>query len=362
MNYLLRNCRRAFFVFALSLFVVNGVVCQNIFVGGDMRYGHILCNDDQSRAHINSSTYGFSFYIGNNFAENEYWHSYWNFPSFGLELSYDYIDNAVTGNKLGALFFIRPSFYKTERLSLNAYLGLGLSYFSKVYHKTDNPHNTYIGSHTNALINLGVQSNYFVSERLALTAAVKFSHSSNGQMFRPNFGLNFAQFEFGCEYYFDRYKYTVPIVEKDKIKDNSVNISFSPGITESKHTGERYFASSLSIAYSRRFHPCFAYGIGYDFMYNGTIAATPWYTDASESDCFSQGIVANFECLWGRVALRVGLGGYVINGEHQKLPYYERAGLFYYLDRDMSQYIGISIKAHAANAEFIEWTYGISLG
>ena len=119
MNYLLRNCRKAFFVFALSLFVVNGVVCQNIFVGGDMRYGHILCNDDQSRAHINSSTYGFSFYIGNNFAENEYWHSYWNFPSFGLELSYDYIDNAVTGNKLGALFFIRPSFYKTERLSLN---------------------------------------------------------------------------------------------------------------------------------------------------------------------------------------------------------------------------------------------------
>ena len=362
MNYLLRNCRRAFFVFALSLFMVEDVVCQNIFVGGDMRYGHVLCNDEQSRAHINSSTYGFSLYAGNNFTGNDYWHRYWKYPSYGFELSYDYIDNGVTGNKLGALFFIRPSFYKTERLSLNVYLGLGVSYFSKIYHKTYNPHNTYIGSHINALINLGVQADYFVSEYMALTAAAKFSHSSNGQMFRPNFGLNFCQFEVGCEYYLNGYKYDVPEAKEGNVKDNAVNISFSPGITESKHTGEHYFASSLSIAYSRKFHPCFAYGIGYDFMYNGTINATPWYTDASVEDCFSQGVVANFECLWGRVALRVGLGGYVMNGKHQKLPCYERAGLFYYLGRDMNQYIGVSIKAHAANAEFIEWTYGISLG
>ena len=128
---------------------------------------------------------------------------------------------------------------------------------------------------------------------MALTAAAKFSHSSNGQMFRPNFGLNFCQFEVGCEYYLDGYKYDVPEAKESNVKDNAVNISFSPGITESKHTGEHYFASSLSIAYSRKFHPCFAYGIGYDFMYNGTINATPWYTDASVEDCFSQGVVAN---------------------------------------------------------------------
>ena len=362
MKLLLRVFKANFiFIFACCAFLQQ-VEAQNYFAGGDIRYGHILCNDEESRAHINSPTYGFSFYVGNNFTGNEYWHNYWKYPSFGLEFSYDYIDNGITGNKLGALFFIRPSFYKTERLSLNVYLGLGLSYFSKIHHKTLNPYNTYIGSHVNALINLGVQANYFVSENMALTAATKFSHSSNGQMFRPNYGLNFCQFEVGCEYYFDEYKYNVPVLEKDDYKDNVVNISFSPGVTESLHTGDHYLAASLSLAYSHRFHPCFAFGFGYDFMYNGTIAATPWYTDATVSNCFLQGVVGNFECRWGNVAVRVGLGVYTVNGKYQKLPYYERAGLFYYIGKERAQYVGVSIKAHAANAEFIEWTYGISLG
>lgn len=338
----------------------NQAVGQNYFAGGNVRYGHILCNNAESRNYINSPGCGFSVYVGDNFCGNDYWHSYWKYPSFGLELSYDYIDNAITGNKLGALFFIRPSVYKTKKMAIDVFLGLGLAYFSEKHSKF-NPKNIYIGSDINCLINLGSQVNYFVSENFALTAAAKFSHSSNGQMFRPNLGLNFCQFELGCEYYFDKYKYDVPVLEKSKGKKNAVNISFSPGITQSKHTGEHYFAQSLSIAYSRWFHPCFSYGIGYDFMYNGTIASTPLYTGASKSDCFSQGIVGNFECLWGKVALRVGLGGYVINGKHQRLPFYERVGLFYYLGKNHNQYIGVSIKAHAANAEFIEWTYGISL-
>ncbi|MBR7167571.1 MAG: acyloxyacyl hydrolase [Bacteroidales bacterium] len=334
---------------------------QNYFVGGDVRYGHVLCNSAESRADINFPTYGFSFYLGNNFTGGEYWHSYWNYPSFGLELSYDYIDNYVVGSKLGALFFIRPSFYKTEKLSLNAFLGLGLSYFSKTHDRSANPRNTYIGSHVNALINLGGQVCYFVTDRLALSAALKFSHSSNGQLCRPNLGLNFLQVEVGAEYYFQKYNYAVTKQEKTKYNPNRINLSFSPAVTESKHTGEHYFAAALSIAYSRQFHPCYSFGIGYDFMYNGTIASTPWYTDASLSNCFSQGVVGNFECSWGNVALRVGLGAYVFNAKYQKLPYYERAGLFYYLGKNKSQYIGLSIKAHAANAEYIEWTYGISL-
>ena len=346
---------------AVCVAMVGRLEAQSRFAGADVRYGHVLCNNAESRAHINSSTYGFSVYIGNNYCGNDYWHTYWKNPSFGLELSYDYINNSVTGNKLGALFFIRPSVYKSQRLSLDVYLGLGLSYFSKIYHKTANPYNTYIGSHLNALINLGVQASYFVSEHFALTAAAKFSHSSNGQMFRPNFGLNFVQLEVGAEYYFDGYKHAVLPLAKPELKANSVNISFSPGVTQAKHTMEHYFASSLSVAYSRRFHPCFAYGVGYDFMYNGTIASTPWYTDSGLSDCFSQGVVANFECLWGRVALRVGLGAYIINGRHQRMPFYERAGLFYYMGHSQNQYIGVSIKAHAANAEFIEWTYGIAI-
>ena len=345
---------------AVCVLIVGRLEAQSRFVGTDVRCGHVLCNNAESRTYINSSTYGFSFYVGNNYFGNDYWHSYWKNPSFGLELSYDYIDNSVTGNKLGALFFIRPSVYKSQSLSVDAYLGLGLSYFSKTYHKTANPHNTYIGSHFNALINLGVLASYFVSEHFAFTAAAKFSHSSNGQMFRPNFGLNFCQLELGAEYYLDGYNHDVMPMAKPEHKVNAVNISFSPGITESKQTMKHYFASSISIAYSRRFHPCFAYGVGYDFMYNGTIASTPWYTDSGLSDCFSQGVVANFECLWGRVALRVGLGAYLINGRHQRMPFYERAGLFYYIGQSQSQYIGISIKAHAANADFIEWTYGIA--
>jgi hypothetical protein len=96
-------------------------------------------------------------------------------------------------------------------------------------------------------------------------------------------------------------------------------------------------------------------------MYNGT-NITSSSSKGLLLENFSSGLAATFECRLADFALRVALGGYLWHGEYQKLPIYERAGLFYYLGKDNSQYVGVSIKAHAATAEYIEWTYGFSLG
>lgn len=359
-NLLAMTCGKTFIGFLLYITVAMPLSAQNLFVGGNVRYGHILCNNAEARANINSPSCGFSVYIADNLTGDEWWHYYWKYPSFGLELSYDYIDNSFTGNKVGALFFIRPSVYKSRHLSADVFLGLGLSYLSKT-NSVANPRNVYIGSHINALINLGGQINWFLTDNLALTAGARFSHSSNGQLVRPNLGLNFWQVEVGAEYYWGGYNYDVPVATYGFSKYGAINISFSPGMAESLHNGRHYFASVLSIAYSRSFYPCFSYGVGYDFMYNGTISSALPGANMAAAECFSQGVVANFESRWGRVALRVGVGVYIVNGKYHKQPFYERAGLFYYLGSLQRQYIGVSIKAHAFSAEFIEWTYGISL-
>ena len=241
----------------ICIVFIPAIYSQNYIVGTNLRYGHILCNNAEARANINSPSCGFSVYIADNLTGDEWWHYYWKYPSFGLELSYDYIDNSLTGNKVGALFFIRPSVYKSRHLSADVFLGLGLSYLSKT-NSVANPRNVYIGSHINALINLGGQINWFLSDNFALTACARFSHSSNGQMVRPNLGLNFWEVELGCEYYFDAYKYDVPVAVDTFSKCGAVNISFSPGMAESRYNGRNYFASTVSVAYSRHFHPGFS--------------------------------------------------------------------------------------------------------
>lgn len=359
MNYLLRNCRRVLFV--SFLFFVQGVECQNVFVGSNAMLGHVLCNNAEARNYINSPSYGFSFYVGNNCSGDEYWEYFWKNPSVGLGFSYDYIDNSITGNRLGALLFFRPSVYKAERMSVDVYMALGLSYLTKTHHTTFNPHNSYIGSHVNALINIGGLFNYFLSKHFALWTAVKFSHSSNGQLVRPNKGLNFVQLEMGGEYYLQGYNYNVVSVDKFVPYKNCINVSLSPALSQSKYDSQYYPGACLAVAYSRNFHPCFSYGLSCDFMYNGT-NITSSSSKGLLLENFSSGLAATFECRLADFALRVALGGYLWHGEYQKLPIYERAGLFYYLGKDNSQYVGVSIKAHAATAEYIEWTYGFSLG
>lgn len=55
------------------LFFVQGVECQNVFVGSNAMLGHVLCNNAEARNYINSPSYGFSFYVGNNCSGDEYW-------------------------------------------------------------------------------------------------------------------------------------------------------------------------------------------------------------------------------------------------------------------------------------------------
>ena len=356
-----RMFRILFCVAFIFCTIVENTAAQNHFLGADVRYGHILCNDAKAKMHINSPEKGLSVYWGYNFEGGDYWHSFWKNPSFGVELSCDAIDNAIIGNRFGVLFFIRPSIYKSKSLVLDGFMGLGLSYFSRIHNPYTNPDNIYIGSHLNALINFGFQTSCFVTDHLALCAAIKFSHSSNGQLMRPNNGLNLLQFELGAEYYIRKYKYAVAEVDKDRTKANEINVSLSPAIAHSLYDRRHYFSAAVSVAYSRRFHPCFSYGLSCDFMYNGTNITSP-YSEGKLSENFSQGLAATFECRWDAVALRMALGAYIWHGKYQKLPYYERVGLFYYLGKTKSQYVGVSIKAHAASAEYIEWTYGIRLG
>ncbi len=356
---ILCKIRYAWICFAL---LHAGVLCaQNSFVGGALRYGHIIPNNEKARHAINDPAYGFSITLGKELHGDDYWYSFWNYPFTGIEFSYDYIRNPFTGNKLGLSFFVQPSFYKTPKYSIDWYIGLGLSYYSKWYDPITNSNNKYIGSPLNVLINLGFVGTYNIQENINVFGGIKFSHSSNGYLKKPNLGLNFINAEIGASYYFDNRTCTYPHLVKDSFfqKENDIYLSLSPGFVQSRHNESYYFAGTFTAGYSRRFHPCFAYGGGIDIMYNGTNATRPECYSSIEN--FSQAIFASFECFWGKVSLRVGFGVYTFNGEYQFLPYYERVGVLYHIGKNNTQFTGVSIKAHAGHADYIEWTYGIKL-
>ena len=71
-----RMFRILFCVAFIFCTIVENTAAQNHFLGVDVRYGHILCNDAKAKMHINSPEKGLSVYWGYNFEGNDYWHSF----------------------------------------------------------------------------------------------------------------------------------------------------------------------------------------------------------------------------------------------------------------------------------------------
>ena len=302
--------------------------------------------------------------VGARMVGPEYWKNYWNNPYFGIKMGYEHITSTLVGERFSLGASLEMPFFRSGRWALGAFFDFGLSYLTNTYDSVSNPDNLFIGSHLNALISLGFSVNWQVGNRTTLYSQLAFSHSSNGTVQLPNKGINIARMEVGAKVNFAERRHLLPctVGDDDTVENGTKNrlfINVSPVYNSSRKTWDHYFSASASIGYRRKFHPCFAYGAGVDFMYDASLEQA--HEPNTLTNDFAVSGYGLLEAYWGRFSLRGAVGYYAWRGCDFTLPFYERIGVYYSFGRHNNHYFGASIKAHAAHAQFLELTYGVEM-
>lgn len=300
----------------------------------------------------------------------------------GIRGNFSFYPNAIAGQRFGLLGFLRePVLFFTRGRRLSFEMGAGLAYYTNPYSRSHDDANVFIGSALNCLIQCGLSYNHPLRDGSALVLAGKLNHSSNGYLVRPNKGLNYLQLELGYSFP-NRYLPSLPAdrwilidstachilsnaTHLGAYPNHSFFVSYAPGVVRTrtvKVPDRFYYAYTGRVGWQYWVNPCRALGANLDFTYNTTHDGVRNIEHDDYPLPFYLGLCVNYETVFHHLSLHMALATYLLKSDQAYTPYYERLGLFYNFGDDVRRvrhFVGVSIKAHGAHADFIEWHYGL---
>lgn len=378
-------------------------ICGGISAQNTARPSHTISIDGGYTV-PNSNQYGYieAFDIGIGYNVDwrkggpQYWKRFWKQPTVGLRLEYLHTNNPIAGQRFGVAANLHNSFWSSPRSANTTahdiywFTNAGLSVYTNPFERTENEQNDFIGSYINCLFNLGIGYDLILPNNSALVLNARFSHSSNGYVKKPNRGLNYLLFSVGYRMPQKiRYQDTVSTNSGYDIGDNIARrvvtsefstrtqsfmshrlwLSFAPAIVQSRWyravefelKQKYYFAYTAQAGYM--FYPTatLGFGVNLDVMYNYSHIEIVSIGYHVKPKLPYVGGAISFEPRWGAFSIRLSAGYYIVKSPAIEIPVYERLGLFYHFGKSLSQFAGVTIKAHAAHADYIEWHYGVEL-
>lgn len=211
----------------------------------------------------------------------EAWHQLLNYPAVGVTVIYSGVGGMPEiGSIFGAYPYMSFNFLKSRRNMFNARLGVGIGYATNKWDARDNPKNTFLGSHFNALFSINFEYSRVLSERWRLSAYTGITHLSNGGSRSPNNGINLWQFGLSGRYFIKQPKERLPleIIDNEQYKSwKKKNISWYFGflyslkdIDEYMGYGKHWSVYNLQLNVMKRVSQMSKVGIGIDIVYDET--------------------------------------------------------------------------------------------
>ena len=311
-------------------------LCKNPFYGGEVRFG--------------MQTTGL-----------EYWHQAYRYPYFGVGYYCADFNHKAIGYPMALFSFIELPFYRGRNFTLSTSWSAGVAFHINEYDSVKNPENLAIGSDLNAYIDFSVFYKQRISERFDVGIGIKMQHFSNGATKYPNWGLNMIGAQVVVSYMpksVIRKFNTLP--EPKYKKDYEFYVMYAGGIIGRKDEKEgHYYNSTLSMAASKRVSFKRTLGVGIDIFYNEYLKSE-FHDDnnVTLNKLMSQSVFVTSDMIVSKFRMAICLGFYTLRYDDFTKFYYERVALRYYFVPQM--FANVSIKAHAAKAEFIEWGVGVS--
>jgi hypothetical protein len=299
---------------------------------------------------INKATFG-----------EQYWNQLFRYPSYGIGYYRSNLGNDEVFGKVNALYsFVKVPLLDTrEKINIGWQIGVGVSYLTEHFDMEDNPQNLAIGSPLNIYIDLSLQSQIPLADKINLTNGIRFTHFSNGKVNSPNKGLNIISGSIGLLYNFydspEKYFQELPQIEKL----NEYSIIYAGGIkSKSRYEPGSYYASSLIFDYSRNYSLKRKWIVGADLFYDETKKT---YSQENQNNVFNTdlyqfGLHVGHEMMMGKLGFTLNVGGYLYMPVEEEAPLYSRIGLRYRFGKKFIA--NLTLKAHWAIASYIEWGIG----
>lgn len=304
--------------------------------------------------------------------------------NMGLRTNFTYFPNAIAGHRFSQSVYFQEQLFHHDRHSLFFEYDFGLAAYTNPYSRSHDEANVFIGSYVNCMIQLGLNYRLTFRDRSALWFAALFAHSSNGYLKKPNKGLNYMQLQIGYQLprkempsYILRqnsqiqsldssyYAFLPESYADDAFPRHDLMASYASGLVRPrtvKMIDRFHYAYTARLGWQYHFNAVRAVGANIDITYNTTHNGIQNLEHDDYPLPFYVGLCGNYEATYHRMTLHVGLAAYLLKSQQARTPYYERVGMFYELSdvsRPLRHFVGVSLKAHSAHIDFIEWHYGI---
>lgn len=355
-----------------------GLARQNDFPGlrspeARFHYGFILPHTTKIDYLVRDHVPAFEISLASRADSNNTYDRLYHYPSRGIgffHAGFRYPEVLGSANSLVG-FLNAPVFRTAGGLSLNYQVSAGLSWITGKFDLYENNLNVAIGSHINLHLTMGLDVRKRLGNHLEWSGGLSFSHFSNGRVRLPNLGLNYVSVFTGLAYH------SGPVVPAHPVgspvpdgKAKTVHgkkfeheVVLAVGIKQYEITDEHFYRiNTLCYDLGRRLGPLIKISLGADLFYD---ASSRNHFENNGSGHYgvmqlcSAGIHAGCHMTYRKVTGLVMAGHYLYNGVPPPSPIYSRIGLQYRISSHFSA--SVSLKAHNAIADFVEWGLALNL-
>lgn len=290
------------------------------------------------------------------------WEVLFRYPRYGIGYNFNNFANPQVLGYSHAMFgFFDASIYRSRRIfSLNYQFDFGFAYINKNYQPYTNPMNIAISAHTNVYIGIDFDARWKIGKRNELKTALELSHFSNGKIRSPNLGLNTVTLSAAWLYSLSPDRNLKLFPPAFGFKRHFVEIVWSGGAKRDDMLDEKiYKISTLVMDYNYAISAKYAFGCGLDFFFDESLRPTKEYEEgiASEKgDNLQLGAHVGARTRYGRMNIIMDVGHYVYADFYKYSGMYSRIGMRYMATDYLM--LTLSIKAHYAIADYIEWGVG----
>ena len=338
----------------------------------DYFYGSILEHNPDITHLITDHPYGVILsYNRKTYGFNE-WERRHRYPDWGFTFTYQDMVNQYLGENYGLYGHYNFYFFKRH---LVIRLGQGVAYASKPYDREENFINNAYG--TRFLSTTFLKANFVkenIWEGLGVHAGFSIIHYSNANLRAPNNSTNTWAFNAGVSYLID-HENMPEFIEKDDPPSKShaerwkYNFAFRFGMNESDVIGlgqEPFYVFSGFVDKRINYKSTLVGGVD---VFAATFLkeliryrsiAFPEDGLTGDEDYMRVGVFVGHELRFNKVAFVSHLGYYVYWPYAFENRVYNRLGLKRYFYRDQL-YASVTVKAHWAKAEGVEFGIGIRL-
>lgn len=335
------------FIIGVALLTFSVPLCAQRH--GVMLTGGICLPNDASLDYIRQATGGVGYLC--EWQQNDGWQLGWYTDVLTMH-------NAIAGARFSSALSIEDRFFGP----FNEFIELGLACYTNPYKHSHDENNIFIGSYLNCHIGVGVRYRFQIDSVWSLSSALRFVHSSNGYLLKPNKGLNYLTLELGFHYEPQRRQLSVSIADTTLLPATFF-CSYAPSVVQQRGDNldaSHCYAHSLLLGVLHPFSRLRSLGGEVDLMYNFTHDLDAKERGASKPFPLYVGVCVTYQRNWEPLFMRASVGTDLIRSRYQIDDIYERVSLNYRIARwgRVAPYVGVACKAYYFHIDYIEWTLG----